>query len=92
MQYKRYNLIYSTITQNTQVVIQELCNSWTVINTGTTVATVNGLALNPGTPGTSTGESYSIGGNFGELFYGRIDVGFATGIGSLMVIQKIYLE
>jgi hypothetical protein len=38
-----------------------------------------------------TGESFSIPGNLGEIFKGRIDVAFSTGAGQLTIIQKYYL-
>lgn len=86
-----FNFIYTTIKSNGSVVVEQLCNSYTVINLGTTIAIVNGVPLNPGTPGTNNGESISQGGNKGEIFKGRIDIGFISGSGNVVVIQKIYL-
>ena len=64
-----------------------------IINTGATLVFIQtlGLPLNAGTPGTSNGDSYSIGGNKGEIFYGRLDISFPNGPGSCVIIQKIYL-
>lgn len=87
-----FNFIYSTIILNSQVIIDELCNAYTIINLGTSICSVNGVPLNPGVPGTNNGESISQGGNKGELFRGRIDIAFINaGINNVMVIQKIYL-
>jgi hypothetical protein len=88
----KYNTLYNNYKVNSLVIIDQFCNSWTAINLGTTAATVNGIPLNAGVPGTNNGESFSIGGNISEIFMGRIDVGFpATGIGNVLIIQKIYL-
>ena len=87
-----YNEVNKYIQTNTRVVVEYLCNGWTVINIGTTVAIVNGVPLNPGTPGTNNGESVSKGGNKGEFYKGLIEISFpATGAGNVIVIQKIYL-
>jgi hypothetical protein len=85
-----YNIIPTTYRQNSSVIIQEMCNSVVLINQGTTVATINGVVLNPGTPGVNNGESFTFGGNVGEIFMGRIDISFATGMGNILAIQKIY--
>jgi hypothetical protein len=86
-----FNYLYTTFKINGGIVVDELCNAYTVINTGTSIAYVNGVPLNAGTPGTNNGESISQGGNRGEIFKGRIDISFATGAGAVQVIQKIYL-
>jgi hypothetical protein len=85
-----YNSSYTQYSIPSNIVVDRLCNSYTVINIGTTVMTVNGIPLNPGVPGTNNGESFSLGGNKGEIFTGRIDIGFATGVGLCVVIQKFY--
>lgn len=86
-----YNHIYKNIRENTAVVIEDLCNSYSVINIGTTVAQVNSIPLNPGVPGTNNGESISFNGNKGEIFKGRIDINFPVANGNVIIIQKIYL-
>lgn len=86
-----YNFLYTVYKINIGVVVDELCNAYTAINIGTTVAYVNGVPLNPGTPGTNNGESISQGGNRGEIFRGRIDISFENATGAVILIQKIYL-
>jgi hypothetical protein len=86
-----YNIIYTTYRANTSMIIPRLCNSIIAINQGVTVATVNGVILNPGTAGVNNGESFVFGGNKGEIFYGRVDISFPTGAGNVLVVQKIYL-
>jgi hypothetical protein len=87
-----YNIIQRTVKINSPIVIEQYCNSITIINIGITIAEVNYIPLNPGTPGVNNGESVAIGGNIGEIFNGRIDIAFpAGGVGSVIVIQKVYL-
>ena len=87
----KYNIIPRAVVSNQQVVVEAFCNSITFINIGTTVCLVNGIILNPSLVAGANGESFSFGGNRGEVFQGRIDIAFATGVGNLLVIQKIYL-
>lgn len=85
-----YNIIPTVYRKNAAVIIQEMCNSVILINQGTTIATVNGVVLNPGTAGVNNGESFTFGGNVGEIFKGRIDINFPSGAGNVLSIQKIY--
>lgn len=85
-----YNESYTQYRQDGGIVVDPMCNAWTVINIGTTVAHVNGVPLNPGVPGTSNGESWANGGNRGEIFIGRVDLRFDTGAGVVIFIQKFY--
>lgn len=88
----KYNFSAEQISQNKQITIDPNCNGLTVINTGATQALVNQVPLNAGTPGTNNGESFSIGGNAGEVLAGRVDIVFPSGSGSVVVIQKYYLN
>lgn len=86
-----YDHLYQFITQRKLATIDRNCNAWTIINIGTTVCEVNGVPLNPGTPGVNNGESYVSPGNRNEIFRGRIDVQFPAGnVGRVVFIQKIY--
>jgi hypothetical protein len=86
-----YNITPVQYLRNASVVVDKLCNGATVINTGTTVMTANGIPLNPGVVGVRNGESFTFGGNRGEVFAGRIDLAFVGGTGSCFLIQKIYI-
>ena len=86
-----YNIIPNIFRGNTAMIIPPHCNSIIFINQGTTIATVNGVVLNPGTPGVSNGESFQFGGNLGEEYNGRVDINFPTGAGNVLAVQKIYL-
>lgn len=87
-----YNTSQQHYAENASIVVDQLCNGYTVINIGTTVMAVNKIALNPGTAGTNNGESVSVGGNRGEIFAGRIDIAFTGGTGLCIVLQKIYVK
>lgn len=86
-----YNITPVEYLRNASIVVDALCNGATVINTGATVLRANGIPLNPAIPGVRNGESFTFGGNRGEIFAGRIDLAFVTGIGSAFLIQKIYI-
>lgn len=88
-----YDFSVTPYKRNSKVVIDTYCNSATIVNIGTTLMLVNGIPLNPGTPGTNNGETYLFGGNRAEIFKGRIDISFpAAGIGSCLVVQKYYVN
>lgn len=71
------------------------CNGYRATNTGDTIAWVDGQILYPGIPGTSLGDSVTVGGNFGEIFLGHIKVEFdTTGGGTqpeIQIDQKFYV-
>lgn len=92
MNYDQYNVVSQQYSQNGNVPLDSHCNGWTAINIGTTVVEVNGIPLNPGTPGTNNGESFTVGGNKGEIFNGRISLNFTGGTGNVLIIQKYYVQ
>jgi len=93
--FQLYNIATVPATVSGPVIVPPLCNGWQVINTGTSIATVNGQVLHPGTPGTNVGEGLAVSGNYREIFKGKINVSFATGGGGtneLTFIFKLYPE
>lgn len=87
-----YNTVPRNVQQAAQIKTERFCNGFTAINIGATVATVNGVPLNPPAAGEVLGDSYNDGGNKGEIFIGRIDIAFASNVGAnVLVIQKIYI-
>ncbi len=86
-----YNTIINEYQRAASVVVDKFCNGVTVINIGTSVMRANQIPLNPGTPGTNNGESWTFGGNRGEVYSGRIDISFTGNAGSALVIQKVYI-
>lgn len=88
-----YNILYQSIVANGDLTINEYCNSWTILNQGNEIITVNNAwKIYPGTIGTNNGESESTGGNYLEVFKGVVTIAFAGGGIPLAVFaQKIYL-
>lgn len=87
-----YNFNGQVYSQNGLVTLDLTCNGINFVNIGDTVAEVNGIPLSPPAAGERVGDSYSVGGNRGEILQGRIMINFATNAGRLLVVQKYYLE
>lgn len=88
-----YDIVNSIYNANAKVQIDQYCNGVTIVNTGATVLTVNGISLAAPIAPALVGESVSFGGNRNEIFYGRIDIAFAAGAGSRCVVQqKVYVK
>jgi hypothetical protein len=93
MDFIRYNITSAEpVTESKYLKRMTNCNGFTIINTGAVIARINGQILYPGTPGTSNGDSITIGGNAGEIFLGNVQVIFDAGAGAeVMVTQKYYI-
>jgi hypothetical protein len=78
----------------TDVEISKNCNAFFVVNlsgVGGTIVTVNNYPLNPALVAGSAGEVFVMGGNRGETVARRqLNIGMATGVGLVAVIQKYY--
>lgn len=70
------------------------CNSFTVINTGDTLAFINGIPLFPSaTPLTDAGDTIAIEGNELDLYKGNIKLSFQFPVGAtpqVTIIQQFY--
>lgn len=68
-------------------------NGFIVTNTGDEIAYINDRVLYPGVPGTSNGDSVTIGGNYGEIYFGIIKLAFAGGgvNPQVTIEQKFYV-
>ena len=90
----RYNYQVNVYTQTQRVEVVQSCNSITITNIGDTIATVDGMILYPGTPGTSLGDSRTIGGNQAEILHKKeIVLQFDVPVGAspkIEIIQKFY--
>lgn len=89
-----YDLLPQVVRGNLSVNVNPYCNSITFINQGNSFAVINNtFRVYPGTIGTNSGETFSLGGNRGEIFRGRIDVAFdiAGGTNILIILQKVYI-
>jgi len=78
----------------TDVEISKNCNAFFVVNLsglGGSIITVNNFPLNPTLVAGAAGEVFVMGGNRGEVV-GRtqLNIGIATGVGLVAVIQKFY--
>ena len=71
----------------------ENCNGFIATNTGDEPVYINDRILYPGVPGTNNGDSVTIGGNFGELYFGVIKVSFVGGgvNPQITIEQKFYI-
>lgn len=89
-----YNISVLTYNLPQMVDVVENCNGFSCTNLGDTIAEVNGIQLLPGVPGTSRGDSVTVGGNLGEIYKGNIRLVFAVGGATPLVeiIQKFYVK
>jgi len=90
--YLEYNFVDNVITEPRLVDFDRRCNGFVVKNTGTTLVRIMGENLSPG-------ESKSIGGNYGEIYVGRLKIDFVTQTpapavitNSATVSQKVYVK
>ena len=82
----QYNISVEIYAIPGQVPTMDMCNGFDVRNIGTANVTVNGDQLAPN-------ESKSVGGNRGEIYVGRIDLGFnGAGTQIALVTQKYYMN
>lgn len=87
-----YNVVATPFTKNGKVNIDRRCNGYVIKNTGNTLLTVDGEGIQPG-------GSKSVGGNYGEIFIGIVNL-FFTGPSLIpaqpvannacIVTQKVY--
>lgn len=90
-----YNITYARYSTAQEIPREELCNGFTIINIGGATATINGKVLFPSaTPTTDQGDSFSVGGNAGEIYKGMLSLSFdPAGPNPLVeVIQKFYVQ
>lgn len=89
----KYNIISVNVTDTSDQDIAQFCNGWTAINKGTSLATVNGVTLNPSPGAGLSGESFGCQGNTGEVFRGTVRIVFEPGgINNVLFVQKYYME
>lgn len=68
----------------------ENCNGFIATNIGTCIVTINDHVLYPGVPGTSNGDSITVGGNRGEVLLGNIKIVFTGGGTRRVTIDQKY--
>ena len=82
-----------TYTASQDVDVFQHCNGFTAVVTGSDQVFINGHLMKPSTtPLTVTGDSYSVGGNRGEIYVKRrIRIQFVTTVNPIVeIIQKYY--
>jgi hypothetical protein len=86
----RYNISGEAYTGPGSLPLDPLCNGFTIINTGNSTLLWKGDPIAPG-------NFKAIGGNYGEVFAGRLDVNYQAAvpqplprIDSCYVTQKFY--
>ena len=90
---RKYDFVLNVYRSTQNVEVHRNCNAVTITNTGDTICTVEGMILYPGTPGTSLGDSRTIGGNEGEILSKKqLVVSFNVGgtNPAVEIIQKYY--
>jgi len=89
-----YNVIVTQHSIATNVEVQQNCNGVSIRNIGNTTAVINGVQILPAPAPGLSGESYSFGGNLGEIYTGRLQLRFLLPIGTnpnVEIIQKFYV-
>lgn len=95
MKFLKFDTITQTYNASGKISVVRNCNGITVTNLGDEAVTVDDRILYPGTPGSILGDSYTIGGNGGEIYNKRIlNIYFAGGgvNPKVEVTQKYYVE
>lgn len=93
-----FNITVNVYDQTQQGFINVVpgCNSFTVINTGDTIAQINGIPLFPSaTPATDAGDAVAIEGNELDIYKGNIKLAFNFPVGAnpqVTIIQQFYTE
>lgn len=95
VQLLKYWFTRQFVTLGGDIAIPKMTNGIVVVNTGNTMAFVNGFPLHPTlVPGGANGESWTIGGNLGEvLAEEQLEITFGTGsTPQVFVSMKYYVE
>lgn len=93
---RRYNINVQLYAESQTIARMEGCFAYMFTNVGDTIATVNGMVINPSTtPATSLGDSRTISGHTCDLYVGNIDLSFdTTGAGTdpqVEIVQFFYI-
>jgi hypothetical protein len=80
--------------ESSRVPVPERTNGLVITNIGDAICEVEGISLLPGVPGTTRGDSFSIGGNLGEVL-AKKQVSLSFGAGAtprVEIVFKVYPE
>lgn len=90
----RWEMVPNTLKAAGWYDIPRNCNGFMVTNTGDVIVEVNDQIFYPGVIGVSLGDSKSFGGNYGEIYVGKLKVAFANptlGVQpAIEVVYKVY--
>lgn len=89
--HRYYNNIVNIYTASKNVEVDRKCIRYQFTNVGDTIATVNGMIIYPGVPGTSLGDSRSISGFENDLYRGNIEVSFIVPIGVAPAVEIVQI-
>lgn len=88
-----FDISSKTVNGGSAVDIPDNCNAILVVNIGTVLVTVNGFPLNPPLAPGANGESWTLGGNRGEIIQRKeLDIQFAAAGGLAFVQFKWYVK
>lgn len=88
----KYNIAVNNYSVSQFVTVQKGCTAFMFTNVGNDTATVNGMVIFPGTPGTVLGDSRSIAAHKNDVYEGNIQLKFA-GVGAapnVEIVQVFY--
>jgi len=91
---RKFDIITQIYNRSGQYEVVDNCNGLTVTNVGADTVIVDGRTLYPGTVGSIQGDSFTIGGNEGEIYNKRtIVIAFQAAVGpAVEVTQKYYTK
>lgn len=83
-----------TFVESANIIVQENCFAVMFTNIGDTIARVNNMIVYPGVPGTSLGDSRTIGGHVLDIYKGNITLSFDVGGANphIEIVQLYYLD
>jgi len=86
-----YNMTVNTYQRGQQVPLVDNCFAFMFTNIGDAPAYVNGMVIFPAAvPGTTLGDSRSIGGHWLNLYKGNITLSFGPGANPNVEIVQLY--
>jgi hypothetical protein len=86
-----WNMTGNTYDRSGQIDVVDGCFAFMFTNVGDTNATVNGMVVFPGTPGSVLGDSRSAAGQLLSLYKGNITLAFATPLGAAPLVEIVQL-
>lgn len=93
---RAWNMDVNTYIAGAPILVTQNCFAFMFTNIGDTIATVNGMVIYPGVPGTRLGDSRSVGAHLLDLYKGNITLKFLPVGGetdpNVEIVQLYYAE